>query len=82
MVAAVHAVDHLKRMADLARHIAIIPRLKHPNSVIPSPVRPVLARMSLLASQLAGDAATAIEYRDPLSGDRLVEVDEEVDTLR
>jgi phosphate transport system protein len=81
VVAAVHAVDHLKRMANLARHIAIIPRLKGPNPVISSSVRPVLARMSLLASQLAGDAATAIEYRDPLSGDRLAEVDEEVDTL-
>jgi phosphate transport system protein len=80
-VAAVRAVDHLKRMANLARHIAIIPQLKHPNPVISSPVRPVLARMSLLASQLAGDAATAIEHRDPLSGDRLAEADEEVNTL-
>ena len=81
-VAAVHAVDHLKRMAHLARHVAIIPRLKHPNPMISSPARPVLARMSLLASQLAGDAATAIEGRDPLSGDRLAKVDDEVDTLR
>jgi phosphate transport system protein len=38
--------------------------------------------MSLLASQLAGDAATAIEHRDPLSGVRLAEADQEVDTLR
>lgn len=82
VVAAVRAVSHLKRMAHLARHIAIIPRLKHPNPVISSPVRPVLARMSLLASQFAGDAATAIEHRDPLSGDRLAAADKEVDTLR
>jgi phosphate transport system protein len=38
--------------------------------------------MSLLASQLAWDAATAIEHRDPLSSDRLAEADEEVDALR
>ena len=82
VAAAVHAVDHLKRMANLARHIAIIPRLKHPNPMISSPVRPVLARMSLLASQLAGDAAAAIDHWDPLSGDRLAEADDEVDTLR
>jgi phosphate transport system protein len=82
VVAAVRAVSHLRRMANLARHIAIIPRLKHPNPMISSPVRPVLARMSLLASQLAEDAATALEHRDPLSGDRLAEADEEVDTLR
>jgi phosphate transport system protein len=82
VVAAVHALDHLKRMANLARHIAIIPRLKQPNPMITSPARPVLARMSLLASQLAGDAAIAIEQRDRLSGDRLAEADDEVDTLR
>ena len=82
VVAAIHAVSHVKRMANLARHIALIPRLKQPNPMISSPVRPVLARMSLLASQLAEDAATAIEQRDQLSGDRLAEADEEVNTLR
>ena len=82
VVAAMHAISHVKRMANLARHIALIPRLKHPNPMISSPVRPVLARMSLLASQLAGDAATAVDHRDPLSGDRLAEADDEVDTLR
>ena len=82
VAAAVHVVGHVKRMADLARHIAIIPQLKHPNPMISSPARRVLARMSLLASQLAGDAATAIEHRDPLSGDRLAEAGEDVDTLR
>ena len=40
------------------------------------------ARMGLLASQLAADAATAIEHRDPLSGDRLAAADDEVDALR
>jgi phosphate transport system protein len=37
--------------------------------------------MSLLASQLADDAATAIEYQDPLSGCRLAVTDDEVDAL-
>lgn len=82
VVAAVRAVDHVKRMAHLARHIAVIPQLKDSNPMNSSPARPVLARMSLLASQLAADAAAAIEYRDPLSGDLLAEADKEVDTLR
>jgi phosphate transport system protein len=81
VVAALHAVDHLTRMGELARHIAKIARLKHPNPMISGEVRPVCARMGLLASQLAVDAATAIEHRDPLSGDRLVDVDDEVDAL-
>jgi phosphate transport system protein len=82
VVAALHAVGHLRRMSSLAQHTAIIARLKHPNPMIAGEVRPVLARMSLLASQLAEDAATAIEHRDPLSGCRLDTADDEVDTLR
>ncbi len=60
VIAALHASGHLKRMGNLARHIAVIARLKHPNPMIASEIRPVLARMGLLASQLAEDAATAL----------------------
>jgi phosphate transport system protein len=81
VVAALHAVSHLRRMGSLARHIAIIARLKHPNPVVSGKVRPVLARTSLLASQLAEDAATAIEHQDPLSGCRLAVADDAVDAL-
>jgi len=80
VVSALHSVDHLRRMRKLARHIASITRLKHP--MIPGEVRAVCARMSLLASQLATDAATAIEHRDPLSSDRLAHADDEIDALR
>ncbi|MGH3793568.1 MAG: phosphate signaling complex protein PhoU [Pseudonocardiaceae bacterium] len=82
VVAALHAVVDLERMGNLAQHIAKITRLKHPNVTIVDHVRPVFARMGLLASQLAEDAATAIEKRDPLSGERLAEADDEVDALR
>jgi phosphate transport system protein len=82
VVAALRAVGHLKRMGDLAWHIASIARLKHPTPMTSGKVRSVLARMSLLASQLAEDAATALEYQDPVSGYRLAVADEEVDALR
>ena len=81
VVAALHAADHLTQMGKLARHIAKITQLKYPNPMIPGEIRPVFARMGLLASQLATDAATAIEHRDPLAGDRLAETDDEMDTL-
>ncbi|MGH3773176.1 MAG: phosphate signaling complex protein PhoU [Pseudonocardiaceae bacterium] len=81
VVAALHAVGHLNRMGNLARHIATVARLKHPNPMISGTVRPVLARMGLLAGQLAEDAATAIEHQDPLSGCRLAAADGEVDAL-
>jgi phosphate transport system protein len=82
VIAALRAVGHLQRMSDLARHIASIAQRKHPNPVIAGEVRPVLARMSLLASQFAEDAASSVERRDPLAGDQLAGADHEVDALR
>lgn len=82
VVAILRAVGHLKRMGDLARHIALIARFKHPNPMIADEVRPVLARMSLLASQFAEDAAGAIERRDCVSAGQLAEADHEVNALR
>ena len=81
VVTALLAVGHVHRMATLARHIAITARLGHPNAMNSGKVRPLLARMSLLVSQLAEDAAVAIEYQDPLCCDRLVVADGEVDAL-
>lgn len=81
VVATLHALGHAQRMASLARHVAFVAQVKRPNPMTTGTVRPVLARMSLLASQLAADAATAIEYQDPLSGCRLAVADDEVDEL-
>jgi phosphate transport system protein len=81
VVSVLQALSHVKRMGNLARHIALIARLKHPNPMVLGKVRPLLARMSLVASQLAEDAATAIEQQDRLSGCRLAVADDEVDAL-
>jgi phosphate transport system protein len=82
VTATMHAVGDVERMCNLAQHVAKIARMKHPTAPIPDDLRPVFARMGLLAATLAHDAATAIESRDPLSGDRLAEIDDEVDALR
>ena len=82
VVAVMHAVGDVGRMCNLAQHIAKIARMKHPTVPIPGDVRPVFARMSMLAARLAQDAATAIESQDPLSAHRLAQTDEEVDALR
>jgi phosphate transport system protein len=82
VVAALRAVGHLKRMGNLARHIALIAQLKHPNPMTAAEVRPVLARMSLLASQFAEDAALVIERQEFGSESQLAEADHEVDSLR
>jgi len=70
IIATLRAVDHLQRMSELAGYIARIAQLKHPNPMTCSQLRPVLARMSLLASQQAEDTATAIEDQNPLRGAR------------
>lgn len=82
VVAAMHAVRDVERMCNLAQHVAKIARMKHPTVPIPDDVRPVFARMSMLAAQLAQDAAVSIESRDPLSAHRLSQLDDEVDALR
>ena len=82
VVAAMHAVGDVERMCDLAQHIAKIARMKHPAVPIPDDVRPVFARMGMLATNLAQDAAAAIESQDPLSAQRLAQTDDEVDALR
>jgi phosphate transport system protein len=82
VVAVMHAVGDVGRMCNLAQHIAKIARMKHPTVPIPGDVRPVFARMGMLAARLAQDAATAIESQDPLSAHRLAQTDEEVDALR
>jgi phosphate transport system protein len=82
VVAAMHAVGDVERMCNLAQHIAKIARMKHPAVPIPDEVRPVFARMGMLATSLAQDAAAAIESRDSLSAQRLAQADDEVDALR
>ena len=81
VVGVLRALSHVQRMGTLARHVAVMARFKHPNPMSACAVRSILARMSLLASQLADDAASAIEHQDPLSGCRLAITDDEVDTL-
>lgn len=82
VVAAMRAARDLGRMGTLAQHVANIARLKHPAVPIPDDVRPVFARMSMLATSLAEGAATALESRDAMSSARLAEADGEVDALR
>lgn len=81
VVAVLRALRHAQRMGSLARHVAVMVQFNHPNPMTWGEVRPVLARMSLLTSQLADDAATALEYQDPLSACRLAVTDDELDTL-
>lgn len=59
VLTAMRAVCDLERMGHLAGHIAKITQLNHPEVPIPGEVRPVFARMSMLAVTLARSAKSA-----------------------
>lgn len=81
VVAAMHVVQDLQRMCNLAQQIAAIARLKHPIEPIPADIRPFSLQMGQFASLLAEDAAAAIESRDPISVVRLEQSDDKVNAL-
>jgi len=65
VLAAVHAVDTLERMGDLALHIARAARRRHPAHVLPAELRLPFADMGQLAITLANTAEQAIRTGDP-----------------
>jgi phosphate transport system protein len=82
VVATWHTLRDVQGMGNLAQHTAKVAQLTHPSLTVPDDARTLLAQMSLLASGLAHQAATALEQLDPLSGDRLARAGDEVGTLR
>lgn len=81
VVAALDAVSDVRRMSKLAQHIAKIARLKHPFVRLPQDLERIFARMALLATTLALDAAQAIENRRPHCAQQLASIQQEVGAL-
>jgi phosphate transport system protein len=81
VVAVLGAVGDVVRMGKLARHIAKIARMKHPVVYLPGDLERVFARMALLATTLAENAARAIDNRDPCRAEDLASVEEEMGVL-
>jgi phosphate transport system protein len=82
LVAVLRGLSHAHQMASLTQHVAVMAQFTHPNPMTCNEIRPLLVRMSLFASQLADDAATALDHQDPLSACRLAITDDELDTLQ
>ena len=61
---AVHAVDGLEQMADIALHIARTARRRYPQPVLPDELRVPFADMGQLAITLANTAEQVIRTRD------------------
>jgi phosphate transport system protein len=64
VVSALWVVADLQRMGTLAIHIAKAARRRHPNSVVPTEIRPIFERMGSVAQHLSGRAAEVLRTRD------------------
>jgi phosphate transport system protein len=81
VLAAVHAVDTVERMGDLALHIARAARRRYPAHVLPDELRLPFADMGQLAITLANTAEQVIRTGDPELVDFLDASDDIMDDL-
>jgi len=82
VVAALRMVSDLERMGDLSVHVAKIARLRTPNSAVPEPARPTIARMAEVAEDMVHRAGEIIGSRDVDAAGLLRADDDEMDKLR
>jgi phosphate transport system protein len=81
VLATIHAAESLERMGDLALHVAKAARRRHPEPVLPEPVRPYFAEMGAVAVKLALQAEQVIKNRDVRAAKLLEAADDQVDDI-
>lgn len=81
VLATIHAAESLERMGDLALHVAKAARRRHPQQVLPEPVRPYFAEMGRVAVALARQAEQVIVNKDIDLARSLEHADDEMDDL-
>lgn len=81
LVSALRMSSSLERMGDLAEHVALIVRRRHPDGVLPEADREDFARMGELTAAAVRDARTVIADRDLVLAAQVEERDAEIDDL-
>jgi phosphate transport system protein len=81
VVTAIKASEKIARMGDLARHIAEIARLRHPNPAVPAELSEQFARMGSLALQACRHVERTIAAPDGVHLPALQRVDDGLDQL-
>ena len=81
VLAVIHAAESLERMGDLALHVAKTARRRHPNPVLPEPVKAYFAEMGKVACKMATQAEEVIRTQDVKLAHQLDETDDEMDDL-
>ncbi len=71
----------LERMGDLARHIAKVARMRHPEHAVPEELRPIFERMGEIGADLAENVAGIVENKDVEAARALEAQDDAVDRL-
>jgi phosphate transport system protein len=71
----------LERMGDLARHIAKIARMRHPQHAVPDELRETFERMGEIGADLAEKLALIVEDKDVEAARTLEAQDDAVDRL-
>lgn len=81
IVASLRMSSSLERMGDLAEHVALVVRRRHPDSVLTENQRDRFRQMADLAVQSIVDAETVIRERDLALAAKVEESDNELDDL-
>ena len=82
VVTGIRAAEKIGRMGDLARHIAEVVRLRHPNPVAPEELIAKLARMGQLAAEAAQRVEDSIAAPSDVLSASLERADDETDRLQ
>lgn len=81
VLAVIHAAESLERMGDLALHVAKAARRRHPENVLPEPVRPYFAEMGEAGVNLALRIQDIIKSKDVEAARALEAEDDRVDDI-
>ena len=81
VVASLRMSSSLERMGDLARHVAMLARLRYPHHAIPADLEPVFAQMGDIAQGVASKAGRVIVSRDVEVAAELEKDDDALDSL-
>ena len=81
LVASLRISSSLERMGDLAAHIALVARRRHPVVAVPESLRDHVRKMAELASTAAADAASVIRTRDLALAASVENGDEKLDDM-
>ena len=81
VVTALRMSASLERMGDLARHVAKLARLRHPDHVVPDELRATILQMGQTAERIVAKTGSVIASRDVTLAAQLEVDDDEMDRL-